>query len=171
MQPFGLSGRGAVSDGGVSALVAASGILQLRARADLRQSPGRNGIRRCPEWAEPEVDFRKVHVALDDGFPPTDASPPPSYREQTVDIALGPNAAFQGGSIGTLTRRVPPSQFVKAVPPSRRKARPRRSAHPASSRLSARPSSGDASSTPVTFPAKPPSPAGRASAGPGSRRS
>ena len=73
------------------------------------------------------VVFRIVHVALDDGFPPTDGLPPPSYREQTVEIALGPNPAFRCGDIRRLTRWVPPSQVVNAVPPSRRRARPPRS--------------------------------------------
>jgi len=76
-----------------------------------------------PGWAEPEVVFRIVHVALDDDFPPTDGSPPPSYREQAVEIALGPNPTFRSNGVGALTRRVPPSQVVNAVPPSRRKTR------------------------------------------------
>jgi len=80
-----------------------------------------------PRWAEPEVVFRIVHIALDEGSPPTDGSPPPSYREQTVEIALGPNPIFQNGYVAALTRRVPPRQVVSAVPPSRRKRRPPRS--------------------------------------------
>ncbi len=71
--------------------------------------------------------FRIVHVALADGSPPAEGSPPPSHREQTVEVALGPNPAFRGGDVGRLTRRVPPGQVVNAVPPSRRKARPPRS--------------------------------------------
>jgi hypothetical protein len=76
-----------------------------------------------PRWAEPEVVFRIVHVPLDDGFPPTDGLPPPSYRDQAVEIALGPNPTFPKGSAAALTRRVPPDQVVNAVPPSRRKRR------------------------------------------------
>ena len=70
--------------------------------------------------------FRILHVALDDGSPPTDGSPPRSYREQAVEIALGPNPTFQTGGVGALTRLVPPGQVVNAVPPSRRKLRPSR---------------------------------------------
>jgi hypothetical protein len=29
-----------------------------------------------------------------------------AYREQTVEIALGPKEAFENGNVGTLTRRV-----------------------------------------------------------------
>jgi hypothetical protein len=39
------------------------------------------------------------------------------YREQTVEIALGPKGAFENGNIGTLTRRVPAGQVVHAVLP------------------------------------------------------
>lgn len=76
--------------------------------------------------AEPEVVFRIVHVAFDDGFSPTAGSPPPSYREQAVEVALGPNPTFQSGGGVALTRRVPSGQVVNAVPPSRGKPRPPR---------------------------------------------
>ncbi|HLN91261.1 MAG TPA: hypothetical protein VK429_05315, partial [Patescibacteria group bacterium] len=41
------------------------------------------------------------------------------YREQTVEIALGPKGAFENGNIGTLKRRAPPDQVLSAVPPGR----------------------------------------------------
>lgn len=43
--------------------------------------------------------------------------PVAAYREQTVEIALGPKGAFENGNIGTLTRRVPADRVVHAVPP------------------------------------------------------
>ncbi len=68
--------------------------------------------------AEPEVWFRIVHITLEntDGFV--------AYREQTVEIALGPHGAFENGNIGILTRQVPAGQVVSAVPPPRGKPKP-----------------------------------------------
>ena len=51
---------------------------------------------------EPEVWFRIVHITLDG----PDGAPVAAYREQTVEIALGPKGAFENGNVGTLTRRV-----------------------------------------------------------------
>jgi len=87
----------------------------------------------CSEWlpecasmrtrrrgpVEPEIYFRIVHVALD-----VRNGAPVAYREQTVEIALGPNGAFENGNIGTLTRRVPADRVVSAVPPPRGKPKP-----------------------------------------------
>jgi len=42
--------------------------------------------------------------------------PAAAYREQKVEIALGPNGAFENGNIGTLTRRTPTDRVVNAVP-------------------------------------------------------
>lgn len=95
-----------------------------------RRTPGRPVNRAS---AEPEVVFRIVHVVLDDGCPPPDGSPSSSYREQAVEIALGPNPIFQTGHFTAVRRRVPPDQVVNAVPPSRRRAqrcRPRERAGP-----------------------------------------
>jgi hypothetical protein len=75
--------------------------------------PECNSIRRGRGWAEPEIWFRVVHVAVDG---PTGA-PVATYREQTVEIALGPKGAFENGNIGTLTRQVPADRVVHAVPP------------------------------------------------------
>jgi len=44
-----------------------------------------------------------------------------AYREQMVEIAVGPNRVFEDGNIGTLTRRVPADRVVGAVPPRRGK--------------------------------------------------
>ncbi len=68
--------------------------------------------------AEPEVWFRIVHITLEDTFGSV------AYREQTVEIALGPHGAFENGNIGILTRRVPTNQVVSAVPPPRGKPKP-----------------------------------------------
>ena len=67
---------------------------------------------------EPEVWFRIVHITLEN------TAGSVAYREQTVEIALGPNGAFENGNIGTLTRRVPGSQVVSAIPPPRGKPKP-----------------------------------------------
>lgn len=47
-------------------------------------------------------------------------------REQTVEIALGPEGAFENGNIGVLTRQVPADRVVSAVPPPRYPPRPPR---------------------------------------------
>ena len=41
------------------------------------------------------------------------------YREQTVEIALGPKGAFENGNIGALRLRAPPSQVVSPTPPEK----------------------------------------------------
>lgn len=65
--------------------------------------------------AEPEVWFRIVHITLENSASSV------AYREQTVEIALGPQGAFENGNVGILTRRVPAGQVVSAVPPPRGK--------------------------------------------------
>ena len=47
-----------------------------------------------------------------------------AYREQTVEIALGPKGAFDDGNIGTLTRRVAPDRVINALPPRVRNGKP-----------------------------------------------
>jgi hypothetical protein len=69
---------------------------------------------------EPEVWFRIVHVAVEDA----DGAPVAAYREQTVEIALGPKGVFENGNIGRLMRRVPADQVVSAIPSRRRKPKP-----------------------------------------------
>lgn len=70
--------------------------------------------------AEPEIWFRIVHVALDAAA----GAPVAAYREQTVEIALGPKGAFENGNVGRLTRRVPANQVVSAIPPRRGMPKP-----------------------------------------------
>lgn len=48
------------------------------------------------------------------------------YREQTIEIAVGPKGAFENGNIGALTRRVPTERVVRALPPLRRTTKPPR---------------------------------------------
>ncbi len=74
-----------------------------------------NSIRSRPGWDEPEIYFRIVHLTQV-GHP---GAPVAAYREQTVEIALGPKGAFENGNIGALKRRAPPDQIVCAVLPSR----------------------------------------------------
>jgi hypothetical protein len=74
--------------------------------------PECNSIRRGRGWAELEIWFRIVHVAVDGAG----GAPVAAYREQTVEIALGPKGAFENGNMGTLTRRVPAERVVHAVP-------------------------------------------------------
>jgi len=50
-----------------------------------RSTNGRTSV------AEPEVWFRIVHVAAEGA----DGPPVAAYREQTVEIALGPKGAFE----------------------------------------------------------------------------
>jgi len=64
------------------------------------------------------VWFRIVHITLEGNVSSA------TYREQTVEIALGPKGAFENGNIGILTRRVPSGQVVSAVPPARGKPKP-----------------------------------------------
>ncbi len=47
-----------------------------------------------------------------------------AYREQRVEIALGPKGAFHNGNIGTLTRRVPAHRVINALPPRVRNRKP-----------------------------------------------
>ena len=49
-----------------------------------------------------------------------------AYREQTVEIALGPKGAFENGNIGALMRRVPDDRTVSAVLQVRGNPRPPR---------------------------------------------
>ncbi len=51
-------------------------------------------------------------------------APVAAYREQSVEIALGPKGAFENGNIGNLTRRVPNGQVVNALPPRVRNRKP-----------------------------------------------
>ena len=69
---------------------------------------------------EPAVWFRVVHLGQFDhrgaamGY----------YREQTVEIALGPKGAFENGNIGAMTRRVSTDRVVSAAPLHRGNPKP-----------------------------------------------
>ena len=83
--------------------------------------PGCNSSRRGrPGWAEPEIWFRIVHVAA--GGP--NGAHVAAYREQIVEIALGPNGTFENGNIGILTRRVPAEHVISALTPKHRDGKP-----------------------------------------------
>jgi len=73
-----------------------------------------NRLRTRPGCVEPEVYFRIVHLAHD-AKTEVRAS---IYREQNVEIALGPKGAFENGNIGALRQRAPLSRVVSPVPPS-----------------------------------------------------
>ncbi|MBI2192000.1 MAG: hypothetical protein HYU36_08455 [Planctomycetes bacterium] len=82
--------------------------------------PECNSARRRPGAAEPEIYFRILHVAVDG----PNGAPVAAYREQTVEIALGPKGAFENGNIGTLTRQVPADRGINALPPRVRNRKP-----------------------------------------------
>lgn len=82
--------------------------------------PECNSVRRGRGWAEPEIWFRIIHVAVDGH----NGAHVAAYREQTVEIALGPKGAFENGNIGTLTRRVPADRVINALPPRTRNRKP-----------------------------------------------
>jgi hypothetical protein len=60
------------------------------------------------EIAGPEVWFRAVHLAQVGH----NSAPVASYRDQTVEIALGPKETFENSNISTLRRRAPPDQLI-----------------------------------------------------------
>ena len=80
----------------------------------MRQSTNWRGV------AEPQVWFRIVHVATD-GHHRALGTP---YREQTVEIALGPKGAFRNGNVGAVTRQVTTGRVVSALPEPRGSPRP-----------------------------------------------
>lgn len=71
---------------------------------------------------DPEIWFRIIHSVQ--GGP--SVAPVASYREQLVEIALGPNGAFESGNIGNLRRLAPPDQVLNAAPPGRGDPKPPR---------------------------------------------
>ena len=72
--------------------------------------------------ADPEVWFRVVHLGQDG----QKGTPVAYYREQKVEIALGPKGLFENGNIGALVRRVPTDRVVTALPPLRGNPKPPR---------------------------------------------
>ena len=77
--------------------------------------PKCNSMRTRPGWIQPEIYFRIVHAAQNGHS----GTPVAAYREQTVEIALGPKGAFKNGNIGNLRRRAPLDQVLSALPPGR----------------------------------------------------
>jgi hypothetical protein len=75
-----------------------------------------------PGVAEPEVYFRIVHIALEG----QGGGPMAVYREQTVEIALGPKGAFENANIGALTHQAGADRVPSAVPPPRGNPKPPR---------------------------------------------
>jgi hypothetical protein len=70
----------------------------------------------------PEVWFRILHIA------PNGLAiiPEPELLEQTVEIALGPEGAFENGNVGTFKRRVTADSVVNAAVNAWRPAMPPR---------------------------------------------
>lgn len=103
-----------------------------------QRHPARNSVRtlavgverriaNCPvnrERSGPTVVFRIVHVAGADRQAPT------AYRDQAVEVALGPSPTFPAGNSATLTRRVPANRVVTGAPPRRGKPRPLKEPRP-----------------------------------------
>jgi len=50
-----------------------------------------------------------------------------TYREQIVEIALGPKGAFQNGNVGVMKRRVAPDRIVNALSVKARNRKPPKS--------------------------------------------
>ena len=86
-------------------------------------------MRSRPGWVEPEVYFRIVHAAQDGH----NDAPVAAYREQTVEIALGPKGAFENGNIGALTRQVLLDKGISGMPP--RRAKPKTPREPKTPRV------------------------------------
>ena len=86
-----------------------------------RRQPSTNRRRAI---ASPEIWWRIVHVTLDG------ANRSASYREQTVEVTLGPDCAFETGGLGSLARRVPADQVVTAIPERIRARRPKPTREP-----------------------------------------
>ena len=80
----------------------------------MRQSTNRRSV------AEPQVWFRIVHIAADGHHRALGAA----YREQTVEIALGPKGAFKSGNVGAVKRRVEADRVVSALPEPRGRPKP-----------------------------------------------
>lgn len=69
---------------------------------------------------EPEVYFRIVHSAQ----VAQNGAPVSAYREQTIEITLGPKEAFENGKGVALTRRAPADRIISVIPPARIKMIP-----------------------------------------------
>lgn len=77
---------------------------------------------RTRQEGPPEIWFRILHVA-----PNThDVIPEAELLEQTVEIALGPEGAFENGRVGTFKRRVTPDRVVNTAAKALRAPKPPR---------------------------------------------
>lgn len=65
--------------------------------------------------AGPGIWFRIIHAALHG----QDGAPLASYREQAVEVALGPMGIVEDGHVGILTRRIEADEVVSIVPLTR----------------------------------------------------
>lgn len=79
--------------------------------------PGCNSMRTRPGRVETEINFRMVHVAGWDG---RNGGSPADYREQAVDITLGPKGAFENCNTRALLRRSGGDRVMSAFSPLRR---------------------------------------------------
>ena len=98
-----------------------------RPDADRRTLDGSNTVTLAPQVSrstnrqvDPEVWFRIFHFAQVGHH----GAPVAAYREETVEIALGPKEAFENGNIGALRRRMLSDKEVSAVLPNRRNPKP-----------------------------------------------
>jgi len=78
--------------------------------------------------AKPEVWFRVTYVVIDPARKTASPFVPyavevAEYREQTVEVALGPHGAFENGNIGRLTRQLPLDPIIDGGPTRIRNAR------------------------------------------------
>lgn len=76
-----------------------------------------------PNVGEPEIWFRILHVA-GDGHNPLFGAPVATYREQAVEIVLGPKGEFENANVGVVTRRVAGERILSAAPRRRRAPKP-----------------------------------------------
>ena len=65
--------------------------------------------------AGPEIWFRIIHAVVSG----QNGASLATYREQEVEIALGPYGIIEDGQVGTLTRRIDAGQVVTVVPLTR----------------------------------------------------
>ena len=74
-----------------------------------------NRLRTRPGRAEPEVWFRVVLLAQER----PNGAPAAPFREQPVEISLGPKGAIENENVGPLGRRAAPGQVVRSIPPTK----------------------------------------------------
>ncbi len=70
--------------------------------------------------AGPEIWFRIVHAAVTG----QNGAPSATYREQEVEVALGPLGIVEDGHVGTLIRRIEADQVVSVVSLTRGNLKP-----------------------------------------------